>query len=81
VKINGSNTFSHYLGPIGCATNLVQPQSGNWSPDRAGWCPGMEVPVRSDIFSNSFAGQNFNYEYVFQPWVNNLASTNANIHA
>lgn len=81
VKINGSNTFSHYLGPIGCASNLVQPQSGNWSPDRAGWCPGMAVPIRTDNFSTSLAGQSLNYEYAFQPWVNDLASTNANIHA
>ncbi|WP_445711446.1 peptide-N-glycosidase F-related protein [Flavobacterium sp.] len=81
VKINSADTFSHYLGPIGCNSNPVQPQGGNWSPDRAGWCPGMGVPVRTDNLTNSFAGQSFDFEYEFEHWVNDLLSTNSNIHA
>lgn len=81
VKINGSNTFSHYMGPIGCASNPVKPQGGNWSPDRAGWCPGMAVPVRVDQFQASMAGQNFDFEYSFQPWTNNLQAQADNVHA
>ena len=47
IKINGSNTFQHNLGPIGCSANPINNQNpGNWQPDRAGWCPGMAVPVR-----------------------------------
>lgn len=81
VKINGANTFSHYMGPIGCASNPVQPQGGNWNQDRAGWCPGMAVPVRVDNFTNAMAGQSFNFEYTFQPWTNDLQGQADNIHA
>ena len=50
IKINGSNTFQHNLGPIGCSANPINNQNpGNWQPDRAGWCPGMAVPVLSLI--------------------------------
>lgn len=81
IYINNNNTFSHYLGPIGCSSNPVRPQSGNWSPDRAGWCPGMAVPVRNNVLANSNSGQTLNYEYKFQLWTNNLQSTASNIHA
>lgn len=72
VKINGTTMFQHYLGPIGCASNPVSNQgSGNWQPDRAGWCPGMAVPTRVDEFSASMAGNSFSFEYDYQDWVNN----------
>lgn len=29
-----------------CATNPVYPQGGTWTLDRAGWCPGAEVPTQ-----------------------------------
>lgn len=71
VKINNVDTFSHYLGPLGCANNPVSNQApGNWQPDRAGWCPGMEVPLRIDDFTTSMASQSFNFEYTFEDWVN-----------
>ena len=54
IKINNANTFQHYMGPIGCASNPVSPQNGNWEPDRAGWCPGMEVPLRINKFNKIF---------------------------
>lgn len=81
IKINGNNTFDHYLGPIGCANNPVGPQNGNWQPDRAGWCPGMEVPVRTNELASSYAGQSFSFEYYFSPWVNNMQSPADNPHA
>jgi len=43
------------MGPIGCGSNPVSPQNGNWEPDRAGWCPGMEVPIRLDKFTNDIS--------------------------
>ena len=46
--------------------NPVSPQSGNWSPDRAGWCPGMAVPVRIDDFASSMSGASFNFEYDYE---------------
>jgi len=78
VKIDGSNMFSHYLGPIGCASNPVSNQSpGNWQPDRAGWCPGMVVPERIDDFSSSMAGNSFTFEYDYEDWVNDGGNGNA----
>lgn len=72
VMINGVSVFQHYMGPIGCAANPVSNQSpGNWQPDRAGWCPGMAVPVRKDVFGSSMAGSSFVFEYDYQDWVNN----------
>lgn len=69
IKINGSNTFEHQMGPLGCSSNVVQPQGGNWTGDRAGWCPGMVVPVRVNKFSSNMAGNNLTFEYDYQDWV------------
>jgi len=78
IKINGSSSYSHDLSPIGCASNPISNQSpGNWMPDRAGWCPGMAVPVRSDIIPNSMAGNTFNFEYEFENWTNNSGNGDA----
>ncbi|SFU58150.1 Peptide-N-glycosidase F, N terminal [Pustulibacterium marinum] len=69
VMINGAATFEHYMGPLGCAENVVSNQSpGNWQPDRAGWCPGMVVPIRLNELSSPMAGQSFDFEYSFEPW-------------
>jgi hypothetical protein len=75
VKIDNANTFSHYMGPIGCANNPIAPQGGNWSPDRAGWCPGMAVPIRTDTFSTNQAGKSFGLEYDFQDWTTDGGTT------
>ena len=69
------------MGPIGCASNPVSPQNGNWEPDRAGWCPGMEVPVRINKFNNNLSNSTFNYEYDFENWVNDLKSSASNKQA
>lgn len=68
VKINGVNTFQHNMGPIGCSANPVSPQGGNWSPDRAGWCPGMDVPVRVNNLATPMAGSTFTFEYDYEDW-------------
>jgi hypothetical protein len=75
VKINGAATFQHNMGPIGCASNPVQPQSGNWVPDRAGWCPGMAVPVRIDQLSMPMNGSTFSFEYDYQDWTSDGGTT------
>ena len=76
IKINGTNTFQHYLGPIGCASNPINNQSpGNWTPDRAGWCPGMVVPVRTNALDNALSS--FNFEYDFEDWTNDGANGDA----
>ena len=69
IKINGSNVFQHNMGPIGCGSNPINQQAGNWQNDRAGWCPGMVVPVRSDEIDLSSTGTSFNFEYDFEDWV------------
>lgn len=71
LKINGANMFQHDLAPLDCASNPVNNQSpGNWMPDRAGWCPGMEVPTRIDQFTTSVAGSTLNVEYDLEDWIN-----------
>jgi len=78
IVIDGANTFQHYMGPLGCASNPVSNQSpGNWTPDRAGWCPGMGVPTRIDAFSSSMAGSVFTFEYDYEDWVNDMGNGNA----
>lgn len=78
IKINGSSNYSHDLSPIGCASNPISNQSpGNWMPDRAGWCPGMAVPVRSNTMPNSMAGSTFSFEYEFENWTNNSGNGDA----
>ena len=78
VKINGTNTFQHYMGALGCSSNPVSNQSpGNWTPDRAGWCPGMAVPDRIDTLSSSMAGNTFTFEYDFENWTNDMGNGSA----
>jgi len=78
IKINQQDTFAHELGPIGCAENPVSPQSGNWTPDRAGWCPGMAVPVRIDSIDSAISANSFSFEYEFQDWITDGGSTSGN---
>ena len=76
VKINGSNSFQHYMGPIGCASNPIYNQApGNWTPDRAGWCPGMAVPVRVNNLGTAYSGSSFTFEYDFEDWTSDGGTT------
>ena len=78
IKINGSSSFQHYMGAIGCASNPINNQNpGNWQPDRAGWCPGMVVPVRLDNIDLNSLGSSFNFEYDFEDWVSDELGGNA----
>lgn len=65
--INGQESFSHYLGPMNCKNNPVNNQRpGNWTGDRAGWCPGMEVLPRVNQLPSSLLGKSFDLEYKLQ---------------
>jgi len=75
IKIDNSNLFSHYMGPIGCSQNPINNQGGNWAPDRAGWCPGMSVPVRINKFETDVSNSTLNYEYDFENWTNDFIGT------
>ena len=78
IKINGSNTFQHNLGPIGCSANPINNQNpGNWQPDRAGWCPGMAVPVRMNSLDTSYSGSTISFEYDFEEWTSDGNGGNA----
>jgi len=78
VLINGMAAFQHDLAPLGCASNPVSNQNpGNWQPNRAGWCPGMVVPVRLDQFESSLAGDMFEFEYDYEDWVTDGGNGNA----
>ena len=81
ILIDHEPTFQHHMDPLGCAENHVQPQNGNWAPDRAGWCPGMAVPVRTDQLPISIFGNTFSYEYEFEEWVNDFQTNADNKHA
>lgn len=81
IHIEDTPMFTHDLKGIGCGSNKVSPQGGNWQPDRAGWCPGMEVPVRHDVFETDMSGESFCYKYAFAPWTNDMQSTAQNKHA
>ncbi len=81
ILIDSIPFFTHDMQGIGCSTNPVQPQGGNWEPDRAGWCPGMAVPVRWDQFDSSMAGESFCYTYDLEPWTNDMQTTVDNKHA
>lgn len=71
IAINGTETFTHSLEGLNCAQNPINNQApGNWKPDRAGWCPGMVVPVRFDNIQKSLFGTNFDFEYQLEDWTN-----------
>ena len=53
----------------------IYPQGGTWPFDRAGWCPGMVVPVRIDQFNSDISNSTIDFEYYFQPWTNNFVGT------
>lgn len=74
IEIDGNKKFTHSMEPIGCASNLINTQKGNWQPDRAGWCPGMAVPVRIDKFDNSMQDETFSFEYDFEDWKSDESS-------
>ena len=48
---------------------------------RAGWCPGMAVPLRIDKFNEDMSNSTFEYDYGFQAWTNNLQTDASNKHA
>jgi len=78
ILIDDATAFQHNLEPLGCASNPVNNQNpGNWQPDRAGWCPGMVVPVRINNFGIAMAGSTFSFEYDYEDWVSDGLNGNA----
>lgn len=81
IKLNNADAFSHYMGPIGCPQNPIKAQRGNWEPDRAGWCPGMAVPVRTDSISVDLMGKTMDFEYDYEDWTTDGGNTSGNAGA
>ena len=81
ILVDNAEKFSHNMGPLGCASNPINNQGGNWTGDRAGWCPGMIVPVRIDKFNVDLSNDNIDFEYYFVPWVNNFQYSGQNPNA
>mgnify|MGYP001235733394 CR=1 FL=1 len=79
ILINNASTFQHYMGPIGCPSNPINDEQdpGNWSPNRAGWCPGMAVPVRLDNLGTNYNGSTVSFEYDFEDWTSDGNGGNA----
>ena len=78
IAINHTATYEHVLDGLGCKSNPVNNQApGNWKEDRAGWCPGMAVPVRKDVLQKSLNGTTFSFEYQLKDWQNNEGNGNA----
>ena len=75
LSLDNGLSFLHVMDGIGCNQNPVQPQNGNWKPDRAGWCPGMEVPTRIDVVGRSISETSFCLEYLFQDWTNDFMTS------
>ena len=51
LSVDGTE-FSHQLWRSDCGSNSCSPQGGNWTPGRAGWCPGdRAIPWKVDITS------------------------------
>lgn len=78
IKLDNAVAFAHAMEPLGCAANPVKNQGGNWTPDRAGWCPGMAVPVRNDTLSSSMAGQTMTFEYDYEDWITDGGTASGN---
>jgi hypothetical protein len=78
IMLDNSIAFDHQMGPLGCDVNPVKNQKGNWMPDRAGWCPGMAVPVRRNTLASPRAGETLAYEYDYEDWTSDGGTVSGN---
>ncbi len=73
VQVNGTTVANHVLWKANCAQNSCSNQSGTWTFNRAGWCPGQAVdPFMVNLSPLFTAGQNLSVDYTLQPYVNLL---------
>lgn len=79
ILVNNNVAFTHNLGSLNCASNPLNNQwPGNWEPDRAGWCPGMPVPVRIDVLKENEHTQPFQFTYQLQAWERDTSNGDPN---
>jgi hypothetical protein len=71
--VNGSDEFDHHLWKDDCAQNPCNPQFGNDTSSRAGWCPGQDVqPVFYDLGPYFTTGLPIDIDYVLASYTNLL---------
>lgn len=78
IKLDNGVAFKHLMGPLGCGSNPINNQRGNWQPDRAGWCPGMAVPVRVNSLDKKYFDKPFSFEYAYEDWTADGGNTSGN---
>jgi hypothetical protein len=68
LKINGSQAFDWSIWQDDkCAENPVIDQGGNWSPPRAGWCPGAPVDDYDFNLTPLISGDSVKIDYDIEP--------------
>ena len=71
--VNGTVADNHNLWKNDCGQNSCANQGGNWTPSRAGWCPGQEVqPYLYNLTGNMTPGQVLNLDYELEAYTNLL---------
>lgn len=79
VEVDGIAAFNQDLWYYNCGANPCNNQGGNWTPSRAGWCPGMEViPDDYDLTSMVTPGGWVTLDYVLEPYYNHCSPWNPN---
>lgn len=79
LRIDSITTISHNLWRSNCGSNPCSPQSGSWSFNRAGWCPGSDViPWDVDITPNVIVGDTIWLEYWPQAYQNFCSPSDSN---
>ncbi len=69
--LGGQDAIQRTLWREDCNDTPVAGQIGNWSQNRAGWCPGADVlPWIEDIGGSASAGGLLSIEYAVSPYEN-----------
>ncbi len=77
IYLNDASAFTHYLWRADCASNTCSAQSGTWTYNRAGWCPGASViPVFYDLTPKVTPGKTAKLEYRLRTYNNSCRPTN-----
>lgn len=73
IMVNDALAGTHNLWKDDCGQNSCSNQGGNWTPSRAGWCPGQEVtPFIFDLNDAATPGEALTLDYELEDYVNLL---------
>ncbi|MBL0102389.1 MAG: T9SS type A sorting domain-containing protein [Bacteroidetes bacterium] len=77
IQVNGNNTFSqHNWSTCNPNPDACSPQSGTWTYNRAGWCPGSIAPYFDYDMTSFVATQNIDLNYQFYTGYQDLCHPN-----